>query len=87
MTEAGVHARLVIRPGDTLLARCNGGGGYGDALEREPERVLTDVREGYVTRGRAAEAYGVVIDEHRQVDFGATEAARRALIRRRERGS
>ena len=87
VTEAGVCERLVIHPGETLLARCNGGGGYGDPLSREPERVVADVGEGYVSRDRAAEVYGVVIDEDLQVDSRATETTRRALIRRREGGS
>ena len=39
----------------------NGGGGWGDPFEREPERVLRDVRDGYVTLGGAARDYGVVV--------------------------
>lgn len=39
----------------------NGGGGWGDPLEREPERVLRDVRDEYVSIEGAARDYGVVI--------------------------
>jgi N-methylhydantoinase B len=39
-----------------------GGGGYGDPRERDPERVLADVREEKITVARARAAYGVVID-------------------------
>jgi N-methylhydantoinase B len=39
-----------------------GGGGYGAPSEREPERVLADVREGYVSLQRARKDYGVAID-------------------------
>jgi N-methylhydantoinase B len=39
----------------------NGGGGWGDPLEREPERVLHDVRDEYVTIEGAARDYGVVV--------------------------
>ena len=39
-----------------------GGGGYGNPLERDPEMVLNDVREGYVSFECASVDYGVVID-------------------------
>jgi N-methylhydantoinase B len=39
----------------------NAGGGWGDPLAREPERVLRDVRDGYVTIEGAARDYGVVV--------------------------
>jgi N-methylhydantoinase B len=39
-----------------------GGGGLGNPLDRDPQRVLKDVRNGYVTRKRALEDYRVVID-------------------------
>ena len=62
----------------------NGGGGYGDPLDREPERVGADVRDGYVTIEGAARDYGVVVsgdpDEDPEglvVDLEATEQLRR----------
>ena len=39
----------------------NGGGGFGNPLEREPERVKVDVRDGYVTIEGALRDYGVVV--------------------------
>ena len=39
----------------------NGGGGCGNPLEREPERVKIDVRDGYVTIEGALRDYGVVV--------------------------
>jgi N-methylhydantoinase B len=39
-----------------------GGGGYGDPLDREPGRVLADVRSGAVTAAGARRHYGVVVD-------------------------
>lgn len=38
-----------------------GGGGYGDPFEREPEAVLADVVDGYISLEGAARDYGVVI--------------------------
>jgi N-methylhydantoinase B len=37
------------------------GGGYGDPLERDPERVLKDVEDGIISRDDARRIYGVVI--------------------------
>ena len=39
----------------------NGGGGWGDPCERDPELVKRDVRDGYVTIGGAERDYGVVV--------------------------
>ena len=56
-----------------------GGGGHGDALEREPERVLDDVREGVVSPEAAERDYGVVLKRDGGdfvVDAAATQARR-----------
>lgn len=37
------------------------GGGWGDPFTREPERVLIDVRDGYVTASGEARDYGVAV--------------------------
>jgi len=49
--------------GDTLLELSNGGGGYGDPLERDPELVLKDYIEGLITIDRVEKRYGVVIED------------------------
>jgi len=76
---------VAMRKGDLFHHVMAGGGGYGDALERDPARVLDDVIEGKVTRRHAAEAYGVVIDECPQicVDAAATAALRARLRKTR----
>lgn len=53
---------ILIQPNDTISFRTCGGGGYGNPFERDPERVLADVREGKVSVERARKEYGVVID-------------------------
>ncbi len=45
-----------------------GGGGWGDPLEREPQRVLRDVRDEYVSIEGARRDYGVVVDGDPQTD-------------------
>jgi N-methylhydantoinase B len=52
----------VVRRGDRVHIRPAAGGGYGKPTERDPELVVDDVRDGYVSREAAAELYGVVID-------------------------
>src|SRR5699024_521961 len=61
----------------------NGGGGWGEALEREPERVLRDVRDGYVSIKQAREQYKVVVlgdpdwdPEGLKLDLDGTNALR-----------
>jgi len=50
-----------LEPGDMFTRPSAGGGGYGDPLERDPEKVLEDVIDGYVSIERAKKDYGVVI--------------------------
>ena len=48
-----------LHRGDRVLIRSAGGGGYGDPLAREPEAVLEDVREGWVSAEAALAEYGL----------------------------
>jgi N-methylhydantoinase B len=63
--EPRVHQKIMGHPapdGTLLSVQTGGGGGWGDPLERDPELVLSDVRDGYVTVEAARERYGVVVD-------------------------
>ncbi len=60
------------------------GGGFGDPFEREPERVLADVREGYVSREAAEKHYGVVVAETETEDGLTVDAAATARKRNKE---
>jgi len=73
-----------LEPGEWLLGVDNGGGGYGDPLAREPERVLHDVRENWETLERGRDVYGVVFtgsaeEEDLLVDAAATQKLRAEL--------
>ena len=58
----------------------SGGGGYGDPLERSPERVREDVALGYLSPEQARERYGVVVaPDGSGVDAAATDAERNRL--------
>lgn len=63
----------------------SGGGGWGDPLDRDPERVLADVRDGVVGERAAGEVYGVVI-EAGAIDARGTGLRRARLRRARHRG-
>lgn len=60
-----LHSKSIIdiAPGDVVRFQTCGGGGFGDPLDRDPERVLADVQEGWVSVEGAREDYGVVIAE------------------------
>jgi N-methylhydantoinase B len=73
---------IVLKRGDLLRLETCGGGGWGDPLERDPERVRLDVARGFVTAGGAFEDYGVVIDAATlDVDKTATNEERRRRAR------
>ncbi len=64
-------------PGDRVAFYSAGGGGYGNPFERDPEAVIEDVINGYVTIDRAREDYGVVVSPDTfAIDTAATEACR-----------
>ncbi len=66
-----------LKPGDVVTIDAAGGGGCGNPLEREPERVESDVMEGYVSLEKAREDYGVIIDpKTMKVDEEATRKTR-----------
>jgi N-methylhydantoinase B len=65
---------VTVQPGDIIRITSAGAGGWGDPFEREPERVLDDVRRGFVSVEAARDEYGVVIR-----DGGLVEEETRAL--------
>ena len=68
-----------MKPGDVIVMDAAGGGGYGDALDRDPEMVQEDVIQGYVSLEKAREDYGVVIDPGTmKLDLAATERLRKS---------
>jgi N-methylhydantoinase B/oxoprolinase/acetone carboxylase alpha subunit len=77
-----VFSGVPIRPGDSFTRPSAGGGGLGDPLERDPQRVLEDVVDGYVSVERAKKDYGVVVQPidpevcQYEVDLEATRRER-----------
>jgi N-methylhydantoinase B len=73
-----------LQQGDVVLMETSGGGGFGDPLDRAPERVVADVKEGYVTAAAAQAIYGVVAGDS-ALDAVAIERQRETLRARRIR--
>jgi len=68
---------MTCRRGDVVRWVLPGGGGWGDPLERDPKRVLRDVRNELVSPAAAERDYGVVVDTERwTVDGAATDRLR-----------
>ncbi|MEB3101793.1 hydantoinase B/oxoprolinase family protein [Ferviditalea candida] len=77
-----IFSNVKVAEGDSFSRPSAGGGGLGDPLERDPDQVMEDVIDGYVSIERAKKDYGVVIVEidreidHFEIDEQATLAER-----------
>jgi N-methylhydantoinase B len=58
-----LHAKALkdLKAGEVVHVNLPGGGGFGDPLERDVEKVRQDVIDGYVTPGEAGRKYGVAV--------------------------
>lgn len=66
-----------IPPGTVCVSRNGGGAGYGDPRRRDPELVLSEVRDGLLTVKAARERYGVAIAaDGRSIDGEETRRLR-----------
>jgi N-methylhydantoinase B len=61
-TQLHAKALMDLESSDVVHVNLPGGGGYGDPLKRDVEKVLWDVIEGYITVGEAETKYGVVVN-------------------------
>ena len=69
-----------IPAGSALEITVPSSGGYGDPLEREPQQVISDIRDGFTTLQQAHDDYGVVIDEGSlEIDATAPESLRERM--------
>jgi N-methylhydantoinase B len=69
-----------LKAGDIVEVRTAGGGGWGDPRLRPPERVVSDVRAGFVSTDQARDCYGVVLrDDERNIDEVATSVLRESM--------
>lgn len=78
VTAIDICGPEIVQPGERLIAQTSGGGGYGRPETREPELVLADVREGWISAERARDVYRVHI-EHGELDHAHTARLRSDL--------
>ena len=72
-----------VAEGDVLAISCSGGGGWGDPLGRDPEKVRLDVLYGLISYESALADYGVVLRrETLEVDVIKTQEERERRLRR-----
>jgi N-methylhydantoinase B len=91
IVRAGMKKREIYRTmdmtdmfsGDVLVTRSSGGAGWGNPLNRDPERVRLNVRDGFLSIKRARDVYGVVLTQKDSknpetvaVDYEATKKLR-----------
>ena len=69
-------AQYRLLPDQKVTLRLPGGGGFYSPLERDPELVRQDVRDGYVSVEAARAEYGVVLDAEDEIDWPHTRRLR-----------
>jgi N-methylhydantoinase B len=81
-----IFSNISVNEGDHFTRPSAGGGGLGDPLERDPNAVLEDVIDEYVSVVRARRDYGVVVKEiDRELDLFEIDAEATKSERRRIR--
>ncbi len=83
---AGMEDRVPVPEGAVVSIRTTGGGGWGDPLAREPEKVCADVQCGLVSERAAQGEYGVVLrreGRHYRIDRQASDRLRNVMRARR----
>jgi len=65
-----------IRRSQKVRLETPGGGGFGDPMTRDPNRVARDVRFGYISHEAARRDYGVVLGDDGSPDVAATKKER-----------
>lgn len=81
VTDMGPKPGLTpMRPGDVFETSWQGGGGMGDPLDRDPDRVAEDCRKGHYTSHFADQTFGVILTAKGDADEKAT-AVRRGELR------
>ncbi len=71
--------RFMFSPADVFEWTWQGGGGYGDPIDADPDQVAADVLNEAVSPDAAKTIYGVVLGPEGAVDQDATEECRQAI--------
>jgi N-methylhydantoinase B len=86
----GPSRQVPHQAGESYAYRYGGGGGWGDPLERDPEKVKEDVLDEYVSMRGARYDYGVVLtgsveELDVEIDWQATRELRAQIRAERDR--
>ena len=84
----GMSDTVVVKPGSSVRVVTTGGGGWGDPLAREADKVVYDLQCGLISEESARENYGVAVSLNGRKwshDATKTQALREKL--RKERGT
>jgi N-methylhydantoinase A len=81
VTDLGAKpGEFTLNPGDIFEYTWQGGGGYGDPLDRDPELVRHDAHNGSVSPKCCETIYGIVLNgSPPQVDFNRTASLRQQI--------
>ncbi|NRP72937.1 Acetone carboxylase alpha subunit [Ensifer psoraleae] len=89
--EEGPYITRPHKAGDIFSHAYNGGGGFGDVLERDPIKTAWDVENGFLTREAAEKVFGIILkddaDGYPQADIDATVARRAEMREERLKGA
>jgi N-methylhydantoinase B/oxoprolinase/acetone carboxylase alpha subunit len=71
------HRMYQLRTGDLIVKTSGGGSGVGDPKERDPEKVLNDVIDEFISLDVAENIYRVAIDPlTMKIDWEKTRSLR-----------
>ena len=83
----GPYITAPHKAGDIFTHSYNGGGGFGDVLERDPLKTAADVENGFLTKEAAENVFGIILrdddDGYPVADLEATKDRRAAMRRER----
>jgi hypothetical protein len=86
-TSEGPYITAPHKQGDIFTHSYNGGGGFGDVLERDPAKTAADVENGFLTAEAARQVYGIALKTSRsgdlEADLAATAKLRKAMRAKR----
>lgn len=78
--KAESPGRVPVQEYDILAYQMDAGGGYGDPLDREPERVQEDVRNAVISLQAAERIFGVLLHaETLELDLAGTKRKRKEI--------
>jgi len=74
---------IVQETGDVFSLAWTSAAGFGDPLERDPQLVVQDIENAYISIEWATQRYGVCLDENGVLDTQKTESLRKRIIGKR----